>query len=347
MPKILFSIGLFVSLCSCKNIAKKRTITQIAIKEFKIKNSSIRAIKAIDKQTLYYAGSAGDIGKTTDGGTTWQKVQITYKDSISPHFRSIAYHHKNIFALSIESPALLYKITENNTSQLIYQENHPNAFYDALCFSGDGKFAIAVGDPTENCPSMIISEDSGQTWHKIPCKNLPKLVKGEAFFAASNTNIKILGSTIWMASGGAKARVFKSINKGRSWQVYDTPIMQGNGPQGIYSIDFYSQNKGIAIGGNYTQPDDNSTNIAITKDGGKTWEMVAKNKEPNYKSCIKYVPDTNGKELFAVGKTGISFSNDGGYTWKKVSSESYYAIDFVDKNTAWLSGHHKIGKLSL
>ena len=48
-----------------------------------------------------------------------------------------------------------------------------------------------------------------------------------------------------------------------------------------------------------------------------------------------------------MGKTGVSFSNDGGVSWKDVSDESYYAIQFVDKNTAWLSGNEKIGKLIL
>ena len=51
--------------------------------------------------------------------------------------------------------------------------------------------------------------------------------------------------------------------------------------------------------------------------------------------------------VFAVGKTGISFSNDGGKTWKDVSDEGFYAIDFVNENTAWLSGNEKIGKLDL
>jgi len=75
--------------------------------------------------------------------------------------------------------------------------------------------------------------------------------------------------------------------------------------------------------------------------------LVAENQNPNYKSCVQYVPNTDGKEIFAVGKTGVSFSNDGGKTWKEVSSDSYYAIQFIDKNTAWLSGHQKMGKLIL
>ena len=73
--------------------------------------------------------------------------------------------------------------------------------------------------------------------------------------------------------------------------------------------------------------------------------MVADEQIPNYKSCVQYVPQTNGKEIFAVGKTGISFSNDGGLTWNDINKEPYYAIQFVDRNTAWLTGNNTIGKL--
>ncbi|MFT5257944.1 MAG: hypothetical protein ACI9KF_001583, partial [Arenicella sp.] len=42
-----------------------------------------------------------------------------------------------------------------------------------------------------------------------------------------------------------------------------------------------------------------------------------------------------------------SFSNNGGATWKEVSKDAYYTIQFIDKNTAWLGGDQKIGKLEL
>jgi photosystem II stability/assembly factor-like uncharacterized protein len=176
---------------------------------------------------------------------------------------------------------------------------------------------------------------------------LPKFEENEAFFAASNTNIKTIGRTVWIGSGGKNARILKSDDFGDTWQIFETPIIQGEGPQGIYSIDFADENNGIAIGGDYSKPEENLRNKAITSDGGKTWLIVADGQNPNYKSCVQYVPNTNGKEVFAAGVTGISFSNNGGITWKEVSKEPYYSIQFVDRNTAWLSGNNKLGKLVL
>lgn len=345
IKKILLFALIFILYC-CKNEYQPRNISSIKIQKFVVKNTSIRAIKAVDKNLVFYAGSKGDIGFKTDKGASLNALNIKYQDSIIPHFRSLAFNGKDYFVLSVANPALLYKISEG-VSTLVYSEENEKVFYDSMKFFDDNKHGIAVGDPTENCPSIILSADGGKTWHKISCDNLPNFEEGEAFFAASNTNIKTIGSTVWIASGGKKARVLKSDDYGKTWQIFDTPIIHGNGPQGIYSIDFANKNNGIVIGGDYSKPEANKANKAITKDGGKTWILVADNQNPSYKSCVQYVPDTDGKEVFAVGKTGMSFSNDGGNTWKQVSNESYYAIDFVDKNTAWLSGNEKIGKLIL
>ena len=130
-----------------------------------------------------------------------------------------------------------------------------------------------------------------------------------------------------------------------TWNVYETPIIQGTNSQGIYSVDFADENNGIVIGGDYSKPNENFKNKAITSDGGKSWTLVADGERPNYKSCVQYVPNTNGKEVFAVGKTGVSYSNNGGISWKEISNEAYYTIQFVNNNTAWLSGNNKIGKL--
>ncbi|APZ47283.1 oxidoreductase [Polaribacter reichenbachii] len=346
MKRITLLFFAFLLIYSCAKEYIPRNIDTIQIQEFKIDSTSIRAIKVVDTEKVYYAGSKGNVGFKTDKDVSLNALNIKYKDSIIPNFRSVAFNGDDYFALSIGNPALLYKISQGK-STIVYKEEHEKVFYDALTFFDDNIHGIAVGDPTENCASIILTSDAGKTWKKLACKNLPKFEEGEAFFAASNTNIKTIDNTVWIASGGKKARILKSTDFGQTWQIYNTPIIQGNGPQGIYSIDFADKNNGIIIGGDYSKPQENKATKAITKDGGKTWTLIADNQNPNYKSCVQYVPNTNGKEIFAVGKTGISFSNDAGKTWKDVSNDSYYAIQFVDKNTAWLSGNEKIGKLIL
>lgn len=330
---------------SCKQEYMVRSIESVSIQKFDMDSTSIRAIIGMDADNMAFAGSRGDIGVTDDGGKTWEFQYFKYNDTLTPHFRSIAKTSKSVYALSIANPALLYRVSFDE-QKIVYKEEGEKVFYDAMTFLDD-KTGIAIGDPIDGCTSIIMTHDGGETWNKIDCSKLPEVKDGEASFAASNTNIAHYKDNIWVVTGGTRARVLKSSDKGETWKIFDTPMIQGDGPQGIYSVDFYDENNGIIIGGNFSKPNENIANKAITKDGGKTWKIVADGKAPNYKSCVQYVPGTKGKEVIAVGKTGVSFSNDGGETWKDISKDGYYAIQFVDNKTAWLSGHQKIGKLVL
>ncbi|NNC70569.1 MAG: oxidoreductase [Flavobacteriaceae bacterium] len=328
---------------SCRKDNKPRIMNSITIKEINVDSSSIRAIVALKDSTLLFTTSDGFLGLVRDTMAT-KLMRIKY-DTIVPHFRAMATNGTNTFILSIGNPALLYRFKEGE-SKLVYKEEHEKVFYDAMAFF-DEKYGIAMGDPTEECLSIIITKDGGETWTKIPCKNLPKVVDGEAAFAASNGNISIVNDHVWVVTGGKRARVFHSPDRGKKWKVYDTPIIQGGKMTGIFSVDFFDEKNGIIFGGDWENKDNQFSNKAITKDGGKTWQLVADGQYPGYRSAVQYVPNSFGKELFAVGSTGISYSNDGGLSWRKVSNDGYYTIRFVNRNMAWLAGNNKIGKLIL
>ncbi len=127
--------------------------------------------------------------------------------------------------------------------------------------------------------------------------------------------------------------------------MYDTPIVHGTETTGIYSIDFYDELNGFAIGGDYTNPEENEANKIVTSDGGKTWQLVAQGQNPGYRSCVQYIPNRKGKELVAVGFNGIDYSNDGGYTWKHLSDEGFYTIRFLNDSVAYAAGKGRISKL--
>ncbi len=308
-------------------------------------NSSIRALEVIDDNTIWWAGSGGQFGYTIDDGHYWTSGNIK-TDSIVPHFRAIAHTSDAIFLLSIESPALLYKSTDQSKSwNVVYQENHPKAFYDSMVF-WDDKEGIAMGDPTDGCLSVIITRDGGNTWQKLPCDQLPATEEGEAAFAASNSNISVKGDHAWIVSGGKKARVFHSADRGKTWEVFDTPIIHGEQMTGIFTSHFYDEDNGIVFGGNWEDQSNPSKNKAITKDGGKTWQLVSEGKAPGYRSCVRYLPQGDGQQLMSVGIPGISFSADDGNNWDKLSDESYYTIRWGSKNTvAWVAGNRKVSKI--
>ncbi len=364
----LFLAILLSILLSCKgkqpkNIESKvevptytpRVIKKVSLQKFDYKKfglrtlASIRAIDIVDNNA-YFVGNKGMIYAFYPNGN-FVITPNNFFDKVSPNFRAVSHANKKLFALSIESPARLYKIDLDDEKgllnpKLVYTEQGEKVFYNAIAFF-DAKNGIAMGDPTDTCLSILKTNDGGNSWVKLSCDILPDTIDGEASFAASNTNIAIVGDNAWIISGGMQSRVFHTTDKGETWQVYTTPLLYGKESSGGYSIAFSDAKNGIICGGDYLNKEQNIKNKAITTDGGKTWHLVADGELPGYISCVQYVPNTQGKEIFAVSTEGIYFSNTKGKSWVKVSNEGYYTIKFVTKNLAWLAGKSKIAKMVL
>jgi photosystem II stability/assembly factor-like uncharacterized protein len=302
---------------------------------------SIRAI-VMDNGKIWYAADQGRFG-FYDLKSNKKFEKVIKKDTLNIEFRSIAKTSKFIYALNVANPALLYQITKDGKEvHLVYQEKDKKVFYDSMQFWND-KDGIAVGDPITDCLSIITTQDGGNSWSKIPDSKLPKVFEGEAHFAASNTNIVIKGNHTWIVSGGKKSRVFYSSDKGNTWEVFETPIVQGKQMTGIFTADFYDSKNGCIAGGNYEVPEQDFENKAMTNDGGKTWQLIAEKQGFGYASCVQYVPNSDGKGLVVVGVSGLSYSSDGGVTWVQLLQDSsLFTIRFLNKNTAIAAGRNKM-----
>lgn len=349
----LIVLSLLLIFASCKNEkdAKKEKpenteidFTSVAIEPILENDSlSIRAIEIIGNNLAFAANNA-TFGMYNFENKTWRTNTQKY-DSLVPEFRAVASTDTDFFMLSVGSPALLYKTGDSGAMELVYKEEHEKAFYDAMAFWNNDE-GIAMGDPTNDCISIIITRDGGKTWEKISCDVLPEIIEGEAAFAASNSNIAIQGDKTWILTGGMKSRIYFSPDKGKTWEVYNTPLIDGEATTGGYSIDFYDENFGIIIGGDYTNPEGNTGNKAISKDGGKTWKLIAEGEEPGYKSSVRFVPNAGGKKIIASGFSGISYSKDSGETWEEISKEGFFTLRFKNDSVAYAAGKGRIAKLT-
>jgi photosystem II stability/assembly factor-like uncharacterized protein len=338
---IVFTILIFVG---CKKEEKfvPRTISSVEIKHV-LEDSllNVRALE-INENRVVAASSNGKIYRSIlsymkdfEEGRYFENLEDSLNNN---NFRSLAFQGDKTFTLSIGTPAKLFY-----DGSLVYYENHPKAFYDSMDFWNDNE-GIAIGDSTDGCLSVIITRDGGETWTKLSCDDLPKGIENEGAFAASDTNIAIVDDKTWVAT--TAGRVYYSGDKGKTWEIYNTPIMKDKDTEGIYSMDFYDELNGFAIGGDYTKPDDNFANKIRTTDGGKTWNLVAKNENPGYRSCVQYIPNRKGKELVAIGFKGIDYSNDSGTSWKHISDEGFYTIRFLNDSVAFAAGNGRVSKLT-
>lgn len=358
---------LLLTLLSCKQegkntqAAENEIITPFSNVEIEFLHQDSTSIRAIEvtEDAVMYAGSNGHYGiyklninnlKTTDAAVASQ-YEVANKGRIdflgnNPSFRSIASTSKAFYILSIENPALLYRYDkESNAVTLVYTEQNERVFYDAMTFWNDSE-GIAVGDSLDGCLSIIVTRDGGLSWGKLACSSLPNQIASEGAFAASDTNIKTIGDKTWIITGGGTSRVYYSGDKGRTWNIYNTPVAQGKSTLGAYTMDFYDENRGIIYGGDYERPAANKDNIAVTTDGGKQWQIIASGANDGYKSCVQYVPSSNGKELVASGFTGISYSKDGGASWTQISDAPFLSFRFANDSTAYAGGRNALAKLT-
>ncbi|PIB23603.1 oxidoreductase [Maribacter sp. 4U21] len=340
MRYVLILLILF-SIISCSESKNQKNFSSVEIESVYEDSLSIRAIEIMGN-SLGFAANKGTFG-TLELNTGTVRTNIEKYHTYIPEFRAVAFNATDFFMLSVGNPALLYKTGEDGKMDLVYKEEGEGVFYDAMTF-WNNREGIAIGDSVNGCLSIIITRDGGHHWMKIPCSELPAGIKGEGAFAASNTNIKTIGGKTWIAT--TSSRILFSPNKGKTWKSFRTPIINEGDAEGIYSIDFWDENLGVAIGGDYTKPEVSTANKAITKDGGKTWELLADGQHPEYKSCIRFVPGSKGQEIVALGFNGISYSSDMGSTWKKLSDAPFYTIRFQNDSVAYAAGKNNIAKLT-
>ena len=333
---ILLFIGLF-------GFSQKVTITSEILFESKL---SCRAI-LIDEDKVWMGMDKGRYGfydKKNDT-TIIKEIQSVARNT---EFRSIAATNESIFILSVGNPAMLIRINKKTLEEtLVYKEDHEKVFYDSMQFVDDLN-GFAMGDPIENCLAFIKTTDGGKTWQKVSCDILPSISEGEAAFATSNTNLIVKGKSIFMVSGGKKSRVFVSKDFGSTWNVYDTPIVQGATMTGIFTADFYNEKIGIIAGGNYEKQDQNWANKAITKNGGKTWKLIAEKEAFGYASCVQFVPNSNGQQLISVGGTGMYYSDNFGKSWTKFSDDKdFYTFRFESEKVFYATGRNKLVRFEI
>ncbi|MEH0158391.1 YCF48-related protein [Limibacter armeniacum] len=338
MKYLYFILGLgFLTACNNSNTTTEQATDTPLLTWEKHQlptNASFRGIHAYSDKVIWLSGSNGTFVHTADGGLNWEVDSIADTEKLD--FRDIeVLNDTTVIVISAGSPGRVYKTTDAGKNWTrTYNNESPAVFFDGMDF-WDKDRGIAFSDPIDGKLFMIQTNDGGNNWSEIEG---PVVAEGEAGFAASGSGIIAQNdSCVWIGTGGAKARVFYSSDKGSNWTAYDTPMLQGNGPQGIYGMDFKDSMNGIAIGGNFQDSVANNQSLVITEDGGKTWSILKENATAGYKSSVKYVP--NSDIVVAVSRYGTDISENGGKAWKNTDKESYYAISFPkNSQTGWACG---------
>ncbi len=295
--------------------------------------ASLRGLYVVNAHTIWASGSESTVLNSTNGGKDWQ---ISHPDSnLKNDFRSIhAWNEQEALVFGISGPDFAYRTSDaGKTWNVVYSDTTQGLFFNTVKFA-DALNGLAVSDPIDGSFFVLKTNDAGRSWKRIT--TLPPTKAGEANFAASNTCLEFLpDGNAWIASGGSAARVFYSRDFGETWNVTETPMLQGDGAKGIYSISFKDAYHGIIVGGIYNHPDVNTDIAAYSNDGGITW-LSSEIMPDEFRSCVQFLHNGTDDLALAIGKTGTNLSTDGGKTWGFITDIKYYTFRSIPQK---LSGY--------
>jgi photosystem II stability/assembly factor-like uncharacterized protein len=334
MSRLVSAFGLFLLLGACN---RQEIPERFDLELFQLSEEiSIRALHVVSENEVWLSGNLGRYAHTTNGGETWKLDSL--RDFTHSELRGIWANEKgNVYLMRCAAPAAVLHSADYGQHWTKGQvDADSSSFYDALAFWNE-KAGIVFGDPKDGCFDLYITENGGMNWTKIDCKNLPSAMDGEAAFASSNSNVHLFGSQIRIATGGKLSRLLLSEDSGNSWQAFAIPLSSGAQMTGTFSMDFYDEMRGIAVGGNYEKPEITDSCVAITTDGGRTWKLSADS--PGQLSCVRYIPGYRGEFLMACSRAGVFVSRNGGFHWERISEEAFHTLrPSADGKVVWFAG---------
>jgi photosystem II stability/assembly factor-like uncharacterized protein len=271
---------------------------------------------------IWTSGTNGKILRSADSGKTWRELHVEGGETLG--FRGIqSFGSSTAYAMSVgtEGKSRIYKtIDAGETWRLQYSDKRPEFFLDGLICRNQNE-CFAVSDPLDGKFLLLHTED-GVRWQELPRESMPAALPNEGAFAASNSSLASCEDReLILGTGGPAARVFRSGDAGRSWNVVETPILSGSASSGIFSLRC-SGDTIVAVGGDYRNVTGSVRVAAYSPDHGATWKL-AEQGPAGFRSGVEIV---DGRTWVAVGPTGEDVSVDHGMHWKPWGSAALNAV---------------------
>jgi photosystem II stability/assembly factor-like uncharacterized protein len=294
--------------------------------------AGLRGIDSVDGKIAWASGTNGTVLKTIDGGEHWTQCAIpdADKDGATLDFRGIQAWDADTAIVMASGPgdrSRLYKTTDGcQTWSLLFTNPDKDGFWDAITAHGGSNYLI-LGDPVNGFFTLFDTHDGGKTWYRDHDAGL-RSNTGEGAFAASNSSFS--GVSDWpeiFGSGSPSgARLFRQCGACRTdtkWNVVSIAAFPPTQSSGIFSLGFRSDQFGIAVGGDYTKPNESSGTAAWSTDGGQHW--TASTTPPHgYRSSVAWSSDL--KAWITAGTNGSDISHDDGKTWSPIDDGNWNAL---------------------
>ncbi|HZV69010.1 MAG TPA: T9SS type A sorting domain-containing protein [Saprospiraceae bacterium] len=266
-----------------------------------------------------------DFTVSVDGGLTWNAGLLP--DSIGN------YYPGEIFALNDQVAwVLMISIPDQDKVRIFRTSDHGSSWHEQRGQFNTARFAfaslhffnasdgIAFGSPGTGITfidslRIFRTSDGGDHWTRIPAQTLPAPLAGEGVWIYGDNRYESLGDSLWFVTRAS--RVFRTTDKGLTWQAFNAGISGNSNYPGLASIAFKNSMEGIVT--TYFP-----SRAAVTIDGGETWMPLAMPSTPGA-ADIQFIPGTSGTYVINEGwlssgnTSKFLLTHNSGNTWETTS----------------------------
>jgi len=203
--------------------------------------------------------------------------------------------------------------------------------------------------------TILTTSDGGTSWLREITPGMPLagnglvVPEGTGAFAASNSSLFLEDHQAWFGLGGTGgARVFIGDSYGlepwpcggcvlprmlpkRIWFTHSVPapLAGGTDSSGVFSLDWRKVGAPgypsilVAVGGDYSMPNDSTGTAAWSIDGGNHWTASA-HPPHGYRSAVEW--DRLLGPWITVGTNGSDISYDDGKSWVPLDNGNWNAL---------------------
>ena len=307
--------------------------------EATVSRASLRGIHAISDSVAWAGGTSGTVLRFENGA--WKACSVP-SDAAKLDFRSVwAWSSQRAIVMSSGpgDSSRLY-LTEDGCENwtLLASNQEKDGFWDGLFFVDERK-GFLLGDPVNGRFGLLSTGDGGRTWQPDESSALRAEPLGEGAFAASNSSLTVTsGGDLFFGTGGkGGARIFH--RKGKVWAAIQVPLGSSIESAGVFSIAFRDARHGVAVGGDFKQPQQGASAAIWTDDEGTSWHL-ARMGPGGYRSSVAWSAALQA--WIAVGPSGTDISHDDGANWAAVDKGNWNAMSLP-----WVCGPNgSLGRLS-
>lgn len=307
--------------------------------------AGLRGIDSVDGTVAWASGTGGTVLRTTDGGAHWTRCATpdADKDGTTLDFRGIQAWDAQRAMIMASGPgdkSRLYKTTDGCKSWTLIFTNPdaPSGFWDSFWMYPLYKDGIILGDPVNRRITVFETHNGGANWKRD--QNMGLSAKGMSVggFAASNSLFAQTRSGYmygFVVGGKGGSYYFQRNSSFEKWSRVSLPLAEGSESSGPFALAirwtfprctdcahpvgyFF-----IAVGGDYTKPNDSTGTAAYSLDMGAHW-TASKQPPHGYRSAVQWSQDL--RAWITVGTSGSDISRDDGRTWRPLDNGNWNAL---------------------